>query len=163
MGFSFRLLYQWFVDNNYLDKEILEDDFLQSGVNGFTSSLFVKLYDRILQLEKKLSEKENESKISLLQKEIRFLVEEARKELSIKDKRIAFLETEVTRMFEPTRKFWDQGNEETILKLKNCLIDVSFCLEPISNFMLSRLVSSRAKEQIRKIKECLKELESDKD
>lgn len=60
MGFSFRLLYHWFVDNNYLDKEILEDDFLQSGVNGFTSSLFVKLYDRILQLEKKLSEKEND-------------------------------------------------------------------------------------------------------
>ncbi len=42
------------------------------------------------------------------------LFREAKKELEIKDKRIAFLESEVTRVFEPTRKFW---NEELETKL----------------------------------------------
>lgn len=46
------------------------------------------------------------------------LIKEARSELERKDKRILELEKECTRLFDPTRKFWDEDYRESLVKLQ---------------------------------------------
>jgi hypothetical protein len=56
--------------------------------------------------------------IAKQKEEIDHLVKEAKRELKLKDKRIAHLESEVSRLFEPTRAFWNSKQEEIIAKQK---------------------------------------------
>lgn len=54
------------------------------------------------------------NKIKSLEETIKGLFKSAKSELAIKDKRIAFLETECTRLYEPTRKFWNDDLEKKL-------------------------------------------------
>jgi hypothetical protein len=54
----------------------------------------------------------------------RHLFREAKKELEIKDRRISFLESEVTRVFEPTKDFWNKNKDQTIQQLEDALRDI---------------------------------------
>ena len=47
-------------------------------------------------------------RIQFLEQKVDWLLTECKKELSAKDKRIAHLETEITRVFDPIRKFWNE-------------------------------------------------------
>jgi hypothetical protein len=62
----------------------------------------------------------------------RHLFREAKKELEIKDKRIAHLEAEVTRVFEPTREFWNNQRKQEITILKTAVLELSEALESIA-------------------------------
>jgi hypothetical protein len=46
------------------------------------------------------------------------LFREAVKELELKDKRISHLESEVTRLFDPIRQYWNEETQQEIQKLK---------------------------------------------
>ena len=84
------------------------------------------LKERVKDLEQKLSDSESdwlkmreiaeETQRKLEEGERRnsSLIEEAKKELSTKDKRIAYLESECSRLFEPTKKFWNDENEKKL-------------------------------------------------
>ncbi len=50
------------------------------------------------------------------------LLKDGKEELSRKDKRIAFLEAECTRLYDPTRKFWNESLE-TQIDAKDAIIE----------------------------------------
>lgn len=53
--------------------------------------------------------------------EIENLIKEAKKELSEKDKTIAHLSSECTRLFDPTRKFWNGEKDKTITEARKII------------------------------------------
>ena len=52
------------------------------------------------------------------------LFREAKKELEIKDKRISFLESEITRVFDPIRQFWNNENKEKLDKAEEEIVEL---------------------------------------
>lgn len=86
------------------------------------------------------------------------LFREAKKELEIKDKRIAVLEAEATRLFEPTRKFWNERQGEKIEALESKL---SECERELAqqrfnnahNLSIDQTVADRIKELEQKLAE----------
>lgn len=53
--------------------------------------------------------------------EIENLIKEAKKELSEKDKTIAHLSSECTRLFDPTRKFWNDEKDKAITEAREII------------------------------------------
>lgn len=53
------------------------------------------------------------------------LFREAKKEIEIRDKRIKELQDECTRLFEPTREFWNKGLQAENKKLREALIKIA--------------------------------------
>ena len=47
MGFSFRAMYQWFLEQGFSNNFIKEDEFINTGLNGYNCTLFVELYDAL--------------------------------------------------------------------------------------------------------------------
>jgi len=52
------------------------------------------------------------------------LMKECKQELAYKDARIAHLEKEVTRVFEPTRQFWNDQLSEKIVELEKQIVEL---------------------------------------
>jgi len=61
--------------------------------------------------------------------EIENLIKEAKKELSEKDKTIAHLSSECTRLFDPTRKFWNDEKDKAIAEARFFISSMLFWLE----------------------------------
>jgi hypothetical protein len=77
------------------------------------------------------------------------LFREAKRELEIRDKRIKELQDECTRLFEPTRTFWNmesQNRIESLIKENELCTDKIFELEDKSSVLvkaLEKILSSR--------------------
>ena len=67
--------------------------------------------------------------------EIEYLIKEAKKELSEKDKTIAHLSSECTRLFEPTRKFWNGEKDKAIAEARE-LINVALKITEERSFWI---------------------------
>ena len=79
------------------------------------------------------------------------LINECKNELSLKDKRIAFLETEITRVFDPVRKFWHDDKEKERKELYEA------CQEALNTTY--RFIASYKKENNADTGLCLKSAE----
>ena len=75
----------------------------------------------------------NEELIKYLKEENEYLILEAKKELAEKDKIITILSSESTRLFNPTRKFWNDRLEDKNKKLKDLLYDAITIITKLDN------------------------------
>jgi hypothetical protein len=72
------------------------------------------------------------------------LFREAKREIEIRDKRIKELQDECTRLFEPTREFWNMENQtriENLIKENKLYTDKIFELEAKSSVLIEALVN----------------------
>lgn len=70
------------------------------------------------------------------------LFREAKREIEIRDKRIIELQLECTRLFEPTREFWNMENQtriENLIKENELYTDKIFELEDKSSVLIEAL------------------------
>lgn len=95
------------------------------------------------------------------------LFREAKREIEIRDKRIIELQSECTRLFEPTREFWNMENQtriENLIKENEILFEKTVELEGYKiefekylkayHFEIDTIRKLQAKN--RKLKECVK-------
>lgn len=70
------------------------------------------------------------------------LYKEAIRELQIRDKRIKELQDECTRLFDPTREFWNQERAKPLVEaLENCLI-----MSPLDPFERGEMIKAALKK-----------------
>ena len=80
----------------------------------------------------------------------RDLVNECKQELQAKDKRITFLESEVTRVFEPTRSVWQIEDRENRNAMESAIYEMARALDRIEECACAKCAHELASAELTK-------------
>lgn len=79
------------------------------------------------------------------------LIKRGKEELAAKDKRIAFLESECTRLFDPTRELWNQERQSELQSTKEALRIATEALQYIGSNLAMDMDDAYARKALRKL------------
>ncbi len=94
---------------------------------------------------------------------------EAIKELGFKDRRIIELEKEVTRLFEPTREFWNNETRDEVARLqaenemmRTERIELDFNLDAFGGWLIEKNCPTSVLQEFKRAREILKKIDENK-